>query len=256
MSALDRLAFGLIAALLVLIGIYIYLQMRSVRKYFPIEAFYEGSFVEIPEEEVMLKPENIMLPADFKPEDVKNITRDASDTRERSMTEYYDNRSAEDVVQSLHDLEQQMLAEAGGEAERAKIREQMAERKQKAIDEAKRNANQPDPGKGTTGDKVYAGNVMVDFSVPTHTAYQNNKWYVRNPGYTCPRGSSGTVVMLVKVSQGGTVTSATYDPSRSSGANSCMIEQAKKYALMSKFNYSSSAPKSQEGWISYTFVSG
>jgi hypothetical protein len=33
-----------------------------------------------------------------------------------------------------------------------------------------------------------------------------------------------------------------------------MMEQAKKYALMSRFNYSSSAPSAQEGTISYVFM--
>jgi hypothetical protein len=33
-----------------------------------------------------------------------------------------------------------------------------------------------------------------------------------------------------------------------------MIEQAVKYAKMSRFNYSGTAPKMQDGTITYTFI--
>ena len=127
--------------------------------------------------------------------------------------------------------------------------------KRKQEEQNKKNIQRDDNSNpGTGGNTAYKGAVMVDFNVPGHTAYKNNNWYVRNPGYTCPAGSNGTVTMVVKVNQAGNVTSATYDASQSAGANSCMIEKAKKYAMMSRFNYAASAASSQTGRITYKFV--
>ena len=63
------------------------------------------------------------------------------------------------------------------------------------------------------------------------------------------------VKILVKVDQSGKVLSATYDESQSSNATYCMISEAKKYAMMSRFNYAPDAAKTQSGWITYTFIS-
>jgi len=93
---------------------------------------------------------------------------------------------------------------------------------------------------------------MVDWSLSGRTAHQNNNWYVRNPGYTCGYGSSGKVSVQIIVNQNGDVVSAT--ASGSASANDCMIQQALKYAKLSRFNYSGSAPKTQTGTIIYTFV--
>ena len=96
---------------------------------------------------------------------------------------------------------------------------------------------------------------MVDFFLPGRTAYDNNNWHIRNPGYTCGFGSSGTVVINVKVNLNGRVLKITYDSSQSSNATDCMIEQAKKYAQMSRFNFSGEASDEQSGYIRYQFIS-
>jgi hypothetical protein len=255
-DALEKHMVGVLVAMSVLIGAFIYLQMKSFEKLIVIEAFHQGAHVDIPPEEIMLQPENIMLPANFKPEDVKNIVRDANDPRERSNENYSENnstKSASDVEKEITDLEAQMRADAGGAEDRARIMAEIEKRK----DRLKDDKNKPNTGtdQGNGADNVFAGSVMVDFSVPMHTAHQNNNWYVRNPGYTCPKGSSGRVTVIVKVNQAGSVLAATYDPSRSSGANSCMIEQARKYAKKSRFNFADDAADSESGWITYTFIS-
>ena len=103
---LDRFKFGIIAAFAAYIGIFIYLQMESYTAYFPIETtFNEGSHVVIPEDEVKLKPENIEVPTDFIPTDVKNISRDQNDTRKRSNEKWFENKSASEVEQSVKDYE-------------------------------------------------------------------------------------------------------------------------------------------------------
>jgi len=100
---------------------------------------------------------------------------------------------------------------------------------------------------------VYAGNVMVSWSLSQRTAHLNNNWYVRNPGYTCGQGSSGKITVQIKVNQNGSVIDAIV--LSSGGASDCMTQQAIKYAKLSRFNYSSTASTSQVGTITYTFVS-
>lgn len=251
---LDKYKIGILAAFLTYVLIFMYLQLRSYSApYVPYEAFPETSHIEIPDEEMELKPENILIPADYQA-DVKNVTRDANDKRERSTKDYSQNMaSGSDVVQSVYELEQQLMRETGGAEARASIQKQIDERKKKELAEAKsKDKNKP---ANVGGDKVFGGNVMVEWVLTERSPLQKNNWNVRNPGYTCGKGSAGLVTMIIKVSQSGDVISATYDPNQSRGANACMIEQAQKYALMSRFDYSSGAPKTQEGRISYTFVS-
>jgi len=251
LDALDRYKYGLVAALATMMLVFMLLKMLSHTEYYKIEAFPEYGRVEMtPEEEIQLQASNIMAPT----EDVKNMSRDENDQRERSNDNYSQNSmTADEMVQSVYDMERQMYADAGGEAEREEIRKMIEERKR---NEQNQQNNSQDKPTQSGGDNAPEGSVMVSFNVPKHTAYQGNNWYVRNPGYTCPQGSSGVVTVMVRVDQSGNVISATYDPAQSSGANSCMIQKAEQYAKKSRFNFNSSAAKSQQGWIKYTFVSG
>jgi len=250
LDAIDRYKFGLIAALTVYVLVFMYLQMSSYQAVIHYEPFYDGAYVEIPKEEIELLPENIMVPANYSNE-VKNMARDVNDTRERSYENYSQNKSQADIDAEYKALEQEMYAEAGGSKTREEIRKEIDRRKEA---DANKPVTQNKPAQ-VGGDKVFAGNVMVDWSLAARSPHQNNNWYVRNPGYTCGYGSSGTVSIIIKVNQAGNVVVATYDPSQSNGANACMIEQATKYAKISRFAYSGSAPKSQTGRITYTFIS-
>ena len=114
-DALDRYKFGLIAACAVYVLVFIYLKMKSHIRYVPYESVFAASHVEVPEDEFELKPENIMVPQEMQDVDIKNMSRDENDTRDRSYDEYFENASTGDqAVQSVYDLEKQMLAEAGG----------------------------------------------------------------------------------------------------------------------------------------------
>ena len=95
---------------------------------------------------------------------------------------------------------------------------------------------------------------MVEWSLSGRSPHQNNEWNVRNPGYTCGYGSTGKVVVSIKVDKGGKVVEAQYEASKSNGANQCMIEQSVRYARKSKFNFKDSAPVQQSGFIIYKFV--
>lgn len=95
---------------------------------------------------------------------------------------------------------------------------------------------------------------MVSYKLENRHPHNKNDWHIRNPGYTC-NNSNGKVVIAIRVNNNGDVIQAKYVPELSNNANSCMIEQAERYAKMSRFAYSSSAPKAQDGYIYYTFVS-
>lgn len=247
---IDKYKFGLIAALTTYIAIFMYLKMDSYTHYFPIKAFNEGPRIEMPKDEIELSPENIMLPSDFNGE-VKSMSRDANDKREKSYENYNQNKTAAQIEADYKALEQQMYEDAGGDKTRDQIRKEMKEREKmnSAVKPLENKTSQ------TGGDKAYAGNVMVDWSLPERDAHQKNNWYVRNPGYNCGHGATGRVTVMIKVNQNGNVTGAEYDPTQSSKASGCMIEQALKYALMSRFSYSGSAEKIQMGRITYTFIS-
>ena len=246
---IDQYKFGIIAAFATYIFIFIFLQMESYTQYFPIKPFHEGAIIE-QSPEIELQQDNI--DTEGFAQDIKSISRDANDTREKSNKDWSQNQSAKQVEQSVKDYEKKLFEEAGGAEERKRIQEQMERDREK-------NKNVAAPKENNTakagGDKSFDGAVMVEWSLSDRFPHQKNNWYVRNPGYTCGYGSNGTVVIDIKVNPNGDVIQANYSAAKSQNANPCMIAQGVKYAKKSRFAYSASAPKIQEGTIVYRFVS-
>ncbi|MEY3125960.1 MAG: hypothetical protein RL273_47, partial [Bacteroidota bacterium] len=209
-----------------------------------IPAFQEFSKIE---EEIKIAKENIEVP-DQNSGELKNLARNNEDKRIKSEKDWSENTSSEDPTQTIKDFEKKLFEEAGGEKKREKI-ESEAERKKVKKDQKLTQTN-----KQTTKDNQYNGNVMVDFSLEGRTAYNNNNWYIRNPGYTCGYGSVGTVMILIKVNSAGKVVKITFDAAKSINATSCMQEQALKYANMSRFNALTNGGSDQSGYIRYQFV--
>lgn len=239
LDSIEKHKFGLLAALAVYVGFFMYANFSSYTKYYPIEPFHDGAYIENAQDVIEIEKENIEIPSDYNPGDIKNTTQNMNDKRESSYENY---GSAEDVTQSVQDLERQMYEEAGGAADREKILEQM-----KARQEAeKRDQQNNNTQQNATGTNAYAGATLVSYNIPGRTDK-----YLPTPGYLSDRG--GVVVVLVKVNQYGVVTTATYDPSRSSNASQRMIDKSVEYAQKSRFNNDSN--KIQSGWIKYTFVS-
>jgi hypothetical protein len=248
---LDRYKYGVLAVMITYIGIFMYLQISSYEKTYLIEVWDEKAEIQ-KEEEIEVKPENIEIP-EGQTGEVKNISRDMQDKRKKSMEDWTESKptaSTKDIVKSVKELEKQFFKESGG----AEKREKILEEKQKRLEQKTENSKtKNEPVAKTGGDKVFGGNVMVEWVLSGRDPHQNNNYFVRNPGYTCGQGASGFVLVKIKVDQGGAVVAAT--SVSSSSANPCMLEQARKYALMSRFAYSKSAPAFQEGTIRYTFVS-
>lgn len=249
---IDKYKYGLIAVVAGYVFIFSYLQMESYTKYIPISPFQTGP--EILDEEIILDQEQIEVPENFSG-DVKNMARDRNDDREKSMDDWSQNKPSKSVEQQVKDYEKKLFEETGGQAQRERMIQEYEEKLRKDAEKKKQqNQAKTDPS-SSGGDKSYAGNVMVDWELSNRNPFQNKNWYIRNPGYKCGHGSSGKVVIDVTVNQNGSVVSAKFNASSSSGASPCMIEQATEYAKMSRFDYSSSAPNNQQGRIYYTFIS-
>jgi outer membrane biosynthesis protein TonB len=251
---IDRFKFGIVAVFMVYTGVFMYLQMATYPEYVEIKAFNDGAILELPkDEEIKLKPENIEVPpTEFQAGKVTNTARDVNDKRERAEEDWTSSKSSSDVEKSVKEEERKMFEETGGAAKRKAIQEQDAERKKNKKEQV--SASKPNETCNSGGDKAVKGNVMVEWNLPNRSPHQNNEWNVRNPGYTCGTGSSGRVVVAIKVGQDGKVISAVYDPVGSTSASPCMVEQAIKYAKKSRFDYSA-GEVSQSGKIFYTFVS-
>lgn len=239
------------AVVLTYMVIFAYFQVGTYEAFEePYNPFHEGAQIEIPEDEIELQAENIMLPADFDPSDLKNAVRDVNEKGPKSEKDYSTTGQIYDGAKSVYDLENQMFADAGGAEIQEKIRERDKARKKREEEEAKKNSDSGEKGKSGAS-TVAAGSVSLEFSLTNRSPVRLPK-----PTYMCGVGSSGRVTISIEVNQNGEVVSASHDPSRSSpSASYCMISQAEKFAKKSRFSASGSAPNPQKGWIAYIFVS-
>jgi hypothetical protein len=255
MNRTDRLILAFISAIAVYTFIFVYGELTSVKNTLPVEPFGPEAQVILEEEMLELTPENIqILDQNNSNQSIKNMARDINDVRQKSFEDYSQNKSSGDPAKTAKDFEQKLFEESGGRKEREKIMKEMEERKNSKLNQSNSSFSKSNEVSQSGKQNQYAGNVMVDFSVPGRTAFEGNNWYVRNPGYTCGKGS-GTVYVSILVNQSGYVSRATYDPSKSKNASSCMIEQAEKYARISRFNYSANSSSQVIGYIIYQFVS-
>ena len=242
----EHFFLALIAAFGVYILLFMYFHISSYKQYVLIPAFQEFSKIE---EEIKIAKENIEVPNQNSRE-LKNLARNNEDKRTKSEKDWSENTSSEDPAQTIKDFEKKLFEEAGGEKKREKI-ESEAERKKVAKNE---KSTKTDLINQHLKPNQYNGNVMVDFSLEGRTAYNNNNWYIRNPGYTCGYGSVGTVVILIKVNSSGKVVKINFDAAKSTNVSVCMQEQALKYANMSRFNALTNGGSDQSGYIRYQFV--
>ena len=247
----DRYKFGILAAIASYIGIFMYLQLTSVPDYFEIKAFNEGARIEVPKEEVEINKDNIEVPSDFQDQNITNTVRDLNDTRKQSDKDWSATKSDADIEKQVRDEERKMFEEAGGDAKRKAILDQAQKNDQVKNKDVK---SEPTKSSNAGGENAAKGSVMVEWTLINRTPHLNDEWYVRNPGYTCGKGARGRVVIDIKVGPDGRVKSASCDQAASSISTPCMLEQALKYAQMSRFNYSGAAGALQSGKIFYTFV--
>jgi hypothetical protein len=262
---IEKRRWGIIVTFLVHVGVLLYLQIETYEVRLPERIFEVMSEVTEFEDYIEINPDHIISEEEFNANlnaDVRNVTRDLSDKRDRSYDNFSQSSIDKKVEQSAKDLERQFFEEfaSGRPSSTNGSNNNSGGGTSSATPSSTNNTSKSSTSENNTsassgGDNQFAGNTMVDFELANRNPFNNNKWHIRNPGYTCGSGSNGRVAVAIRVNQNGDVVSARYVPEMSNGANSCMIEQAERYAKMSRFAFSSSAPKTQDGFIYYTFVS-
>lgn len=205
--------------------------------YVPVDSLFEADVESVqPVNKIEIDPNDVLF--DLPKEDYKNLVKNKNDQRPTSITEY--NQTTSNPYQRVKDFEKQLHEEFNQNTKQEK-------NENKIIPISNKNENY--------SQSQYSKNVMVEFELDGRIPYDNNMWYIRNPGYTCGFESNGTVVIKIKVDNGGIVTDATYDDSKSINANQCMIDKSILYAKKSRFNYKGGSSFKQNGIIIYRFVS-
>jgi hypothetical protein len=234
---IDRYKLGILAAFSVYIVVFIFLEIITYQTYFPIQPFNDQPTISITTDELLITKENLQVE-----QDLKNISKDQNDLREQSTNDWQENKSDE-INQSIKDYEKS-------------LHQDNVSKNDNIVKENEDDNNDLKPqvlNNNNNVKTVYGGNVMVSWSLTERTAYLNNNWYVRNPGYTCDQDSYGKITIQIKVDQNGSVIYASV--LEKGDASQCMINQAIKYAKLSRFNYSITATPNQIGTITYTFIS-
>ena len=235
---IDRHKLGILVAFSVYIVIFIFLEIITYQTYFPIQPFNNQTTISITTDELLITKENLQVE-----QDSKNISKDQNDLREQSINNWQENKSDDEISQSIKDYEKS-------------LHQDNVSKNDNIVKENEDDNNDLKPQVSNTNNNIktaYGGNVMVSWSLTERTAYLNNNWYVRNPGYTCDQDSYGKITIQIKVDQNGSVIYASV--LEKGDASQCMINQAIKYAKLSRFNYSITATPNQIGTITYTFIS-
>ena len=243
---IEKYKFAIIGTLLIHVVGFMVANFVTVKR--PYGVFEE--IIEIPLEADEIELDQEMLEMlnrqnQLNNEQLFNLASDQNDSRQQS----YENFSTQNIDQQVENearmLEQQFYDEwAATHSDDA--REDNESSSDNNVDDSKNssesNANPNETDQ--TGDNAFAGQVMVSYSLPNRNAHS-----LKIPGYTCY--GSGTVVIDIKVDKSGNVKDATFNPSLSSGASTCMIEKAKRYARKSRFNYADTGIAN--GTITYKF---
>ena len=235
---IDRYKLGILAAFSVYIVVFIFLEIITYQTYFPIQPFNDQPTISITTDELLITKENLQVE-----QDSKNLSKDQNDLREQSINNWQENKSDDEISQSIKDYEKS-------------LHQDNVSKNDNIVKENEDDNNDLKPqvlNNNNNVKTVYGGNVMVSWSLTERTAYLNNNWYVRNPGYTCDQDSYGKITIQIKVDQNGSVIYASV--LEKGDATQCMINQAIKYAKLSRFNYSITATPNQIGTITYTFIS-
>lgn len=246
---IERYKFAILGTIVFHVVVFITTNFTTLKRPFDMDEVILQA--DMPFDEIALDPE-IMELLEIEPlpdnqgvpENVTNAAADENDSRQESYENFSTSEIDEQVESDAKSLEQQYFNEwansHGNDGSSADIREE-----QEYVTDV--NNRKPDNTIDKGGNTKAAGEVLVSFNLKDRKPHSLPK-----PGYTCDR--SGTVKIDIKVDQNGEVKSASFNASGSKNADECMIQQAIKFAKKSRFNYSSSAPSSQSGTITYRFV--
>ena len=237
---LDKFKYGILAALATYALIFTYLQLKYFDQLVPIERMFNESRIDIPEDEIELKPENIQVSPEFQGGEVKNTTKDLNDKRLFSEKNWSQQAGNQQNKQSGNN--ENTFSEERKHLE--EIQQQVNERNKKTT--PKTTSNPSNSKTQSSGSQfAFKGNVLVSYDVPSRTESK-----LEAPGYSCK--GAGKVAIKVRVDSYGGISSAKYDVSKSKGADQCMIDLALSFAK-SRSRFTGGSGNS-DGYIYYTFV--
>lgn len=250
---IERYKFAIIGTALV--HVLFFLTSNMVTLDSPYQSHFTNAEDEITEiqiesDEIEIDPamlEMLNQQNQMNDQAMANIAADANDQRERSYQNFSSQELEAQVLAEAKALEQQYFEEwanSHGDGEGAGKPD--VEPKEQTTTDQRVNPNAQSSELDRTGDKAYAGPVMLSYSLKNRKANS-----LKIPGYTC--NGSGTVVIDIKVDKNGDVKSALFNPTLSQNVSECMIEKSLKYAKMARFNYDSSATGLASGTITYKF---
>ncbi len=250
LEKLDKYKYGLFFMVV------IFVIFSSIRmQYGFVDRPDLGRFLNQPPDviELKLEPMEMVEQRINATGEVKNAVRDENSEGSggnsgTSNDSYSSAKSSQSAEQSIQDLEQSYYSETGGAEKRAAIQKEMDKRKSDQDEANKKKANNQSTGnnKNTEGTAKTSGPVLVSWNLKDRSGQS-----VPAPGYMCPQGTSGTVVIGIKVDASGKVAEAKVNSS--SANNECMTTKALEFARKSKFNYTANQGL-QEGTITYTYV--
>ena len=254
---IEKHKYGIVIALILHVIAFLYLQINTYEERVPFEAWsFQGKNIEAPDD-IEITPDQIESfdEAQLDPEFFKEITShvtNMNDDREKSTNknEFYSSYKG-DAEQNVRDFEKSVIANLQGQRKGNESNESSTDLEEGNTNNKTDNSNTANNQAGS--EKAYAGETMVSYDLNNRFPLNNNDWHVRNPGYTCGN-VNGKVVVRIRVGNSGDVVYAKVIPELSSGSSDCMIKQAEKYAMLSRFNFDGSAGKQQEGTITYQFV--
>lgn len=199
----------------------------------------------VPEEEVLSEEEleNELDQTVPLGKQVSNAT--ANQQKEKSTyTNSRTNQSDldDEVWQETKDLEKQIMDEIGL-TERLKENKEIDERAKVSEHSVKEDVEQNDDAELGRD----AGVTTADYSLTDRKPLRDRK-----PSYNALE--SGRVHIDIKVTRKGSISSVTFNRSRSTTDNDYLIEQALKYAKRWRFTQDFNAPMLQKGYIVFTFV--
>ena len=244
----EHTIIGLAACAGVYLFVFIYLQVSSITGFGKKTQF--NTYSKLENDEIRINADNIEA-GNYSSEDVSNVSRDVNDARSRSSDEWSENNYEGNPDEVAKEVEQQYHDDTGGEERR----EELMKEHQARLEKLKQEKEKQNQINSANSDQQVAGDVMVEWELSGRSAYKNDNWHVRNPGYTCGYNSSGTVVVKIKVNKNGSVIDAQIENSSSSNASECMKSKAMVYARKSRFNYDSKSNGVQSGYIYYRFIS-
>ena len=242
----EHVVIALMSCLGVYLFVFMYLQISSFPDYRQLSTF--DTYSELVQDQVELKADNIESDS-YNGGPISSVTRNQNDTRASSMDDWSESEYEGDPEDNAKEIERQLFENTGQQEKR----EEILESHQARLD-ALEKEKESKPASNRDSHSQFSGNVMVDFDLSGRTAFKNDNWYVRNPGYTCGTNSRGFVVVEVKVNRNGNVVSAQINSASSNGLSECMMQKAIAYAKKSRFNYTSAAAQVQTGVIRYRFA--